>query len=215
MNNQQALEAFQAELDMQALESKMWEKYQNGRDKPSEDERIESSAQRWQESQADQDYWQRRQAEGYVHGQDHSPTCNCPDCCGDEPSDSPDDPVCDCAVPMRSLQELFGSNLAGHTKDCKHCDGKGMVHITMSSQFCISCGHGSFIDDQGDVHEWNGWDGKDKCQQKTAIPELCEGCHRTEEMCICGGAPEETTSWPPTAQETVYYQQIMAKPEEF
>ena len=31
-------EEFEAEKDMQALESQMWEKYQNGRDKPGEDE---------------------------------------------------------------------------------------------------------------------------------------------------------------------------------
>ncbi len=32
------LRAFQAEKDMQALESKMWARYQNGRDKPSEED---------------------------------------------------------------------------------------------------------------------------------------------------------------------------------
>jgi hypothetical protein len=56
---------------------------------PDEDVRLESSVQRFMESQADQDYWARRAAEGHEPWHDHSPTCNCPECCGDEPEPVP------------------------------------------------------------------------------------------------------------------------------
>ena len=83
--------AFIAEQEMQVLD-KAWGVYQSEDIDPrkqDEDERIESSAQRFMESQADQDYWQRRAAEGYEPWHGHSPTCNCPECCGDEPDETP------------------------------------------------------------------------------------------------------------------------------
>jgi hypothetical protein len=61
-----------------------------------------------------------------------------------------------------------------------------------------------------------GQEAWDELQKPEAIEPLCEGCHRTEEMCICGGVPDETVpGWPPSAQETVRYQEVMARPDEF
>ena len=77
-----AEDELQSEIEMQAFDEQLdpdglgeqgqaaWDEY----------ERLESSAGRWQESQADQDYWQQHQAPW----QDHSPTCNCLSCCGEE-----------------------------------------------------------------------------------------------------------------------------------
>lgn len=44
------------------------------------DARLESSVYRWQEQQADQDYWKQRQSEGWQPWHDHPTTCNCPSC---------------------------------------------------------------------------------------------------------------------------------------
>ena len=89
--------ALEAEMDMQRLDAQLgidedgldesgaqlWDDLQTPEaiEELSEDEHIECSAQRWQESQTDQGYWQQHQAPW----QDHSPICNCPSCCGDEP----------------------------------------------------------------------------------------------------------------------------------
>lgn len=145
-----SLGALEAEQEMQALDEQLdpdgldeqgqatWNEYQS----------EESSTQRWQESQADQDYWQQHQAPW----QDHSLDCNCPACCGDEPpSDSPDDPVCDCNSRMRDLYSFFGQELDGHIVSCKRC-GEKTFHQSKEDGICLSCGHSTDIDAEGSVY---------------------------------------------------------------
>ena len=110
-----------------------------------------------------------------------------------------------------------GSTEHDHLCRCPGCEGNDppedqqvMREAEQVGQDCPHCPKGDNGHHQYKIEEGCYVDGKPSC----------EWCARTEE--VWGQWQDENAiesvpvpGWPPSAQETVYYQQIMAKPDEF